>query len=102
VSGHHPWPPPSKFRKVTNRDFYGDEPLKGNPAFDGGILEADSLTPEEAAVMDIETKEIREAPSTEEKNADLKSGTLPPRRYADSRKVATRSDAETSQPSTEA
>jgi hypothetical protein len=52
--------------------------------------------------MDIETKEIREAPSTEEKNADLKSGTLPPRRYADSRKVATRSDAEASQPSTEA
>lgn len=32
--------------------------------------------------MDIETKEIREAPSTEEKNADIKSGTLPERRYA--------------------
>lgn len=86
------------FKPVTRRDFYEDEPLFGRPEFKGGILKSDSLE----ETMDIETKEIREAPSTEEKNAEIKSGTLPPRRYADSREVATRSDAETSRPSTEA
>jgi C-terminal processing protease CtpA/Prc len=55
------------FVPVTKKDFYEDEPLYGHPAFKGGILKSDRI-------MDIETKEITETPTTEVKDAEVKSG----------------------------
>jgi hypothetical protein len=64
------------FRRVTDRDFYEDIPLKGRPEFAGGILKSDSLEPE--GTMDIETKEIKRTPSTERKDEEVKSGARKP------------------------
>jgi hypothetical protein len=69
----------SGFRPVTRRDFYEDIPLHGRAEFKGGILRSDVLQPEEG-IVDIETKEVIQTPTTEEKNREVKSGAQAPTR----------------------
>jgi hypothetical protein len=80
VSGHHPWPPPKGFRPVTKQDMYEDIPLHGRPEFRGGVYESDRV---ESVVMDenFETKEIRQTPTTEIKDREVKSGVAPVREH---------------------
>jgi hypothetical protein len=79
VSGRHPWPPPKGFRPVTKQDMYEDIPLHGRPEFRGGVYESDRV---ESVVMDenFETKEIRQTPTTEIKDREVKSGVQAPTR----------------------
>lgn len=65
------------FVPVTKADFYEDIPLLGQPGFEGGIFKSDHLLEN---TMEIETKEITSAPSTEVKDAEVRSGTQSQRR----------------------
>ncbi len=63
------------FRPVARGEKHRDIPLFGRPEFKGGILESDQVSTREAVMSEnIETKEIRSAPTSERKDEEVKSG----------------------------